>query len=215
MQNLKRDRKALVVLIVLFGFAFWNRETLWRGYTSLLDSRRETRRPQGRRERNPLPPPAFIPDLPKVALDTNQVRLELTAINSVPDKYDSKVRISEIFYHATAGNEALEFVELANFTGTTVSMSGLRFVEGIQFQFPPGTLLIHGECLVVCQNETALRAAFGAEVKIAGTFQGGLKNSGELLRLENDRQETVLEQIFGDAEPWRIAPKELLPWLGG
>ncbi len=51
------------------------------------------------------------------------------------------VVISEINYNPALGDEDIEWVEVANDTTTPEDISGYSFVEGVDFVFPPGTVL--------------------------------------------------------------------------
>src|SRR5574341_257103 len=60
------------------------------------------------------------------------------------------VTITEVHYHPPTGDEGLEFVEIANDLGSPEDLSGWAFVEGIDFEFPQGTILGPKGILVVC-----------------------------------------------------------------
>ena len=59
--------------------------------------------------------------------------------------------ISEIHYHPPFGEEDLQFIEISNDSSTPQDLSGWRFVEGISFKFPQGTILQGDGILVVCR----------------------------------------------------------------
>lgn len=71
--------------------------------------------------------------------------------------------ITEIHYHPAAGDEALEFIEVANDTATPEDISGYAFVEGVRFTFPAGTILEGNAVLVVCADVEAIRERHGID----------------------------------------------------
>ena len=93
----------------------------------------------------------------------------------------ASLRITELHFAPEGGSE-LEFVELRNVGGSTLDLGGVRFVEGVDFEFPDNTLSPGAE-IVVVSNLVAFRAVYGDQVPVAGEFTGNLKNSGELVVL--------------------------------
>jgi hypothetical protein len=109
------------------------------------------------------------------------------------------LRISEVMYHPVpptanemaggfADDEDFEFVEVVNISSVaTIDLSGVQFIDGIQFTF--GDLdLGPGERLVVARNQAALEARYGAGIPIAGQYGGTpddvrLSNNGETITL--------------------------------
>ena len=197
-----RNRRALIALVVLCSFAFLSLEILITGYKSIWEIRSDSRGRTERVVRNRRAMPLSIPELPKITLNEDAVRLELKFEKRLPREIDSNIRISEIFYHPGEESEDREFIELANFTEKVISLSGWRFTKGIEFTFPDGVVLEQGKCVVLCKNESAFRSSFGDDLETVGNFQGGLKNSGELLRLKDENGKTILEQSFADSPPW-------------
>ncbi|MEZ5301298.1 MAG: putative Ig domain-containing protein [Verrucomicrobiales bacterium] len=92
------------------------------------------------------------------------------------------LRISEIMFNPS-GDQALEFIEIANVSMAALDLTGLRFEEGIQFTFPAMSLGA-GEFLLVVRDAAAFAAEYGAGLPVAGEFTGALANGGELIRLE-------------------------------
>ncbi|MHA3774957.1 lamin tail domain-containing protein [Verrucomicrobiota bacterium sgz303538] len=91
------------------------------------------------------------------------------------------LRISEVMYQP-AGNADLEFIELVNVGNTALDLTGVRFVEGVDFVFPAMTLTPGSRVLVV-KSLAAMQAAYGPNLYIAGEFTGRLDNSGERITL--------------------------------
>lgn len=116
------------------------------------------------------------------------------------------VVISEVQYHppllagGTNENETLEFIELHNFSVTTVPLfdpahpaNSWRLRDAVDFEFPGGTTLAAGARLLVVGFDPATNAAalaefrsaysLGASVAIYGPWRGRLGNSGENVEL--------------------------------
>jgi hypothetical protein len=62
------------------------------------------------------------------------------------------VVIHEIMYHPIGGDADDEYIELHNSGTEPVDLSGWRFVDGVEFDFPPGTRIPNGGFLVVARN---------------------------------------------------------------
>ena len=115
------------------------------------------------------------------------------------------VVISEIHYKPPAGDEALEFVELANDSGTPEDLSGYAFVEGIYFVFPERTILSGRGTIAVCANAQAVRSRYGIENAI-GDFTGRLDSGGERISLANHAGVVIQSVRYRDRGKWPAAP---------
>jgi hypothetical protein len=103
------------------------------------------------------------------------------------------LRVTEIMYQPQ-GDGAAEFFELQNTGGTPISLAGLRFVEGVEFEFPPMVLAPGGFVYLV---KDAL--AFGhPELTVVGEYLGELNDNGERLRLELDFGAGVVDVTYAN-----------------
>ncbi len=115
------------------------------------------------------------------------------------------VVISEIHYNPPIGDERLEFVELANEFSTPEDISGYAFSNGIDFTFPPGTILAGSGFLVVALDTQAVAQRYGI-TNVIGDYTGRLDASGERLTLVNHAG-VVLQNIrFRDRGKWPGEP---------
>ncbi|MBM3848197.1 MAG: hypothetical protein FJ405_18160, partial [Verrucomicrobia bacterium] len=73
------------------------------------------------------------------------------------------VVINEIHANAEPNPVRAEFVELHNTGPTDISLGGWRFSEGIDFLFPPGTILPAGGYLAIAESLPGFREAFGRQ----------------------------------------------------
>lgn len=111
-----------------------------------------------------------------------------TAGSSLP------LRITEIMYHPPVSTsedgwdaDDFEFVELMNVGTTALDLTGVRFVDGIKFDFAEGAVRQLGpnQMVLVVANRLAFECRYGTAVsaKIAGEYKGSLANGGETLGL--------------------------------
>jgi hypothetical protein len=111
--------------------------------------------------------------------------------------------INEVHCEADPKTEFIEFVELLNTGPVPLDLGGYRFTDGIDFVFPPGTLLGVAEYLLLGENTAALASRFP---NLPQTFQysGSLSNDGESLTLR-DATGTLVDTVTYRAEfPWPI-----------
>ena len=85
-----------------------------------------------------------------------------------PAAHDNLV-ISEIMYHPS-DSELLEFIELLNISDQTLSLSGVHFNSGVEFEFEQGTTLPPGMRTLIARSASELpNTAPG--INIAGEFR--------------------------------------------
>ena len=112
--------------------------------------------------------------------------------------------ITEIMYQprppqgaAEAGfsTSDFEFIEIQNTGDSASSLTGVRFLNGIRFDFTasPANTLEPGERALVVANLDAFKARYPhwATPNILGEFDGKLDNDGERLHLGYDTAETI------------------------
>ncbi|MFV2069128.1 MAG: lamin tail domain-containing protein, partial [Pirellulales bacterium] len=115
-------------------------------------------------------------------------------------------------YQATPEEEALgfsrsgafEFIELYNASPFPYDLTGLRFTEGIEFNFDQGSLLEIGSraFLIVARNVAAFEARYGTGLNVVGPYRRGLSNRGEQGVLTTQFDETVLDVSYDDFQGW-------------
>jgi hypothetical protein len=92
------------------------------------------------------------------------------------------LRVTELMYNDSQG-DSLDYIELQNVGAEPLDLSGIRFVEGVDFIFPT-MQLAPGKCTVVVDNLAAFQAAYGGGVAVAGEYTGHLSDNGENLVLK-------------------------------
>lgn len=115
------------------------------------------------------------------------------------------VAINEIMYNPISGDDADEFIELHNRGGQPVELGGWRFTDGVDFQFPAGTIIEGGGYLVVAKSRPRLLASHPGldPALVFGDYGEALANGGERLALAKPDL-LVLTNAFGLPETNRI-----------
>ncbi|MEN8871815.1 MAG: lamin tail domain-containing protein [Akkermansiaceae bacterium] len=111
--------------------------------------------------------------------------------------------ISEIMYNPDGGDDT-EFIEFLNIGNNTIDMSGVKFGEGLDFDFPLGLTLSPGERVLVVRDEVAFEALYGIGLPIVGHFLNGnnLDNAGDRLTLLAQNGEVIRTLRYNDRAPW-------------
>lgn len=112
--------------------------------------------------------------------------------------------ISEIFYNPSGSLESTEYLELMNIAGVPISLAGVVFNGGITFAFPNDATLAPGERLLLVADIAAFEAAFGTDLRVAGTYTGQLDNGGENLLLTAADGAPIQSFRYGDQAPWPL-----------
>ncbi len=123
--------------------------------------------------------------------------------------------LSELMYHARppegdevgAGFSApdFDFVEIHNTGHLALSLAGLRFTEGIAFDFAGGAIqtIGAGEHVVVVRNLAAFTHRYpGAAARVAGEYTGELDDGGERVTLFNAVLDEAISFRYDDARGW-------------
>ncbi|HWB03374.1 MAG TPA: Ig-like domain-containing protein [Verrucomicrobiales bacterium] len=121
----------------------------------------------------------------------------LTAQQLVMDN----IRITELHYNPSGGSNAPEYIELKNISTTqTIDISAVKFVNGITFQFAPGTTLAPGAFTVITSATQAAYTALYPNGRYGGTYSGKLDNGGERVRMEIDGYQLgILDFDYSDS----------------
>ena len=156
----------------------------------------------------------------------NAANGEWSALNqafftTAPAASAENIVISQLHYHprrpgaeellvdAGFDQDDFEFVEVMNISDGTVDLGGSAFVlitsgdhlEGIEFEFPLGTLIEPGKRLVVAANSTAFAVRY-PEVPLAGDYKNRLDNNGEWITLVDSEGNVIDSFRYNDAAPW-------------
>jgi hypothetical protein len=126
--------------------------------------------------------------------------------------------VSEIMYNpspATAaeisagfGNsENFEFLELLNTGAGTLDLTGVRFVDGIQFDFSSAAIpsISAGGRVLIVSNAAAFEYRYGAGLPIGGQYTGKLKDEGENVSYVDALGQLIRGFAYDNIAPWPTA----------
>ena len=125
------------------------------------------------------------------------------AVFLIPPSRNSVI-ISELHYHPlpqdSIDESDFEFIELENAGTETQSLTGARFIEGISYSFPAGTIVRPEEYIVLASDEHYFTLRYGFSP--FGTFSGKLDNGGEEIVLLDASGDTLVSFRYNDKQPW-------------
>jgi len=126
--------------------------------------------------------------------------LRITEINYAPYAPTA----AELAVNHNFQSEDFEFIELHNVAGHTLSLEGVVFTDGIEFDFAVNgvTELRAGEFLVIAKDVTAFAARYGTGVNAAGPYDLRLSNQGEQLVLTDAFGRTIHDFEYGVSGSW-------------
>ncbi len=136
-----------------------------------------------------------------------------SALDEVTYTVAPSLRISEIMYHPAdppAGsnytNSDFEFIELQNVGNSTIDLTGIRLVGGVEFDLSSTglTTLRSAERLVVVSNLLAFISRYDfTSMTIAGIYTGRLSNGGETVSLLSQTGD-VIQRVGYDDSWYRV-----------
>ena len=126
------------------------------------------------------------------------------------------VLINEINYNSSSDFDAGDWVELHNPGDAAVDISGWTFGRGRKnngFLLPPETMLPAGGFAVLCQERSAMTAAFADLDECIGDFAFNIDGGGDIITLSDSLGQLVDAVAFDDAPPWPQTPDGTGPTL--
>jgi hypothetical protein len=127
-------------------------------------------------------------------------------------RFETRIVINEIMYQHAPSYETesqplieteLEWIELYNRADEPVDMTGWKMADGIEFTFPPETLIgPHQHVLLVSDRNTMLAQFPELQGAIVGEFEGRLSNGGERLLLVDAQGNRADEVHYYDGGRW-------------
>ena len=123
--------------------------------------------------------------------------------------------LAELHYHPTDLSQAeidagitdpdvFEFLELANTSNGAIDLSGVRFSNGITFEFEQGAQLPAGERLLLARDASMFGRRYPNAV-VSGSFAGSaLANNGERITLVDALGRNIADVRYNDRAPWPV-----------
>ena len=117
-----------------------------------------------------------------------------------PERYTNVV-INELMVEPPNGERDGEFIELYNKGNSPIDLSAWAFTEGIDYNFPGGTVIPANDYLVIAANPEITSTAF-PNAKVIGPYLGNLANNGEFIRLVDQWGNTVDKLHYHTGGDW-------------
>ena len=122
-----------------------------------------------------------------------------------PQPSNPNIDIAEAEYNPASGNQEEEYIRLHNNENTEIDISGWTLSGGVEFTFPPGTVIERNSDLYVCPDTKAFvdRAVSpkGGEFHVtSGPYSGHISNFGETLTL-SDASAAVVDTFNTPVDP--------------
>lgn len=157
-------------------------------------------------------------DFAGVVIGTTNITINNTT--TIQPGSASNLVVAELMYHPAdptpeeiaAGfidSDQFEWIELQNISAAVVDMTGVRFTEGLAYDFTAGTMMQPGQRLVVARERSAFLmrhpGAVGALAAGAFTNATALNNGGEAVQLTGADGLPVKSFAYDDGFPWPAA----------
>ena len=132
--------------------------------------------------------------------------LEFVVGDSDVSTLQESLIVSEIMYNPSS-NQDHEYIEVHNIGANSLDLTDVRFSDGIDFEFPAGTVIVPGGYLLVVRNLAAFEAQYGNSLPVAGSYgesaSGSLSNGGESIELSLGT--TIIHNFeYDDEAPWPL-----------
>lgn len=120
--------------------------------------------------------------------------------------------INEIHYNPadsiyptdTIDGDSFEFIEIVNTGSSVVHLTDVEFSDGIYYTFPYGESIAPGDYLVLAEDSVYFNDAYGFMPD--GQYKGKLKNSSELIVLDDPFDALIDSVHYSDDLPWDTIP---------
>lgn len=123
---------------------------------------------------------------------------------------NTDVVFNEIMYHPIDNDPRREYLEIYNRGSVSHHMTGWKLTNGLDFDFPPGTVIPAGGYIVVARDPALIRSIYGLgpavvlgpETSEALADLGILRDDGERLTLSDELGRTVDTVRYHDGGEW-------------
>jgi hypothetical protein len=91
-----------------------------------------------------------------------------------------------------------EFIELRNISDDLIDLTGVAFVDGVDFTMRTPMTLDAEERIVLVKNQAAFTLRYGMDRAIGGVYTKNLSNDGETLTLQDVMGNDIFRFTFND-----------------
>ena len=114
----------------------------------------------------------------------------------------SAIQITEIMYNPKGGKSSDEFIELYNETAARRDIGGWKFVNGVDFTFPEGTVIEPRSYLVIVGDPKNHKLT----APVLGPFKGTLSDQNGRLTLVDLAGGFMADMKYISGGPWPVSP---------
>lgn len=116
-----------------------------------------------------------------------------------------EIVISEINYNSESSVDAGDWMEIWNHGAYPVDLSGWRVQDGEplhNFIIPEDLVLAPGQRWVLASNPALFTEKYPSISNVSGPLGFELSNSGDILKIWNERNDLVIDFAYSDEWPW-------------
>lgn len=105
-------------------------------------------------------------------------------------------------------SEDFEFLEILNTGIAPIDLTGLRFTDGIGFDYTGAdiTTLAAGARAIIVEDRLAFEFRYGSGHPIAGQYTGKLKDEGETVTFSDQSGTSIRTFFYDNTAPWPTSP---------
>lgn len=112
----------------------------------------------------------------------------------------NQIVINEIMFHPFL--PGAEYLEIFNTSHTHAYDLSFWRINGLEYTFPPGTLITNGQFIVLAKDRSAFANAYGVTRPVQDVYPGNLRKSGETLTLVMPGNSVADKILYEAAAPW-------------
>jgi len=117
-----------------------------------------------------------------------------------PPPAQNHIVINEIMFHPFA--PAAEYIEIFNTSPAYAFDLSFWRINGLEYTFPPATLITNRQFIVLAKDRSAFANAYGPTLAVRDVYSGNLRDSGETLTLIMPANAVVDKVRYEAAAPW-------------
>jgi len=128
------------------------------------------------------------------------------SVNHPP--YLADLVINEIMYHPNDDSElhaGKEYIEIHNFGGTAINLTGWRLKDAVTYDFPAGLTIYPNSYKVIAKDPAHVQASYGT-IGVLGPYDGKLSNFSDEIELVDAFDNVVDHVRYRQEGAWPTLP---------